>query len=83
MQHRDREHGGWFAEVGAKLGIPVIASQHTRFETYLDYYRLGWARPLVEAQGRLEEVPRPLVRGGDPQRDGRAAVDLADVWFMD
>ena len=35
-----------------KLGIPVIASQHTLFETYLDFYRLGWARPLVEAHLR-------------------------------
>jgi phosphatidylinositol alpha 1,6-mannosyltransferase len=35
-----------------RLGIPVIASQHTRFETYLDYYGLGWARPLVEAHLR-------------------------------
>ena len=35
-----------------QLGIPVIASQHTRFETYLEYYRLGWARPLLEAHLR-------------------------------
>src|SRR5687767_7442289 len=35
-----------------RLGIPVIASQHTLFETYLDFYRLGWARPLVEAHLR-------------------------------
>lgn len=32
-----------------KLGVPVIASQHTLFETYLDYYHLGWLRPLTEA----------------------------------
>ena len=35
-----------------RLGVPVIASQHTRFETYLDYYGLGWVRPLVEAHLR-------------------------------
>src|SRR5215210_1339403 len=35
-----------------QLGVPVVASLHTRFETYLDYYRLGWARPLVEAHLR-------------------------------
>lgn len=29
------------------LGIPTVASMHTRFETYLDYYRLGFLRPLV------------------------------------
>lgn len=30
-------------------GIPVVASQHTLFETYLEHYGLGWARPLAEA----------------------------------
>ena len=31
------------------IDVPVIASVHTRFETYLDYYRLGLLRPLAEA----------------------------------
>ncbi|MGC4250170.1 MAG: glycosyltransferase family 1 protein [Sphingobium sp.] len=30
-----------------RQGIPVVASLHTRFETYLDYYRLGLLRPMV------------------------------------
>lgn len=30
-------------------GIPVVASLHTRFETYLDYYRLGFLKRPVEA----------------------------------
>ena len=29
--------------------IPVVASLHTRFETYLDYYGLGWLRPVLVA----------------------------------
>ena len=29
-------------------GIPVVASLHTRFETYLDYYRLGVLRRSVD-----------------------------------
>lgn len=29
-------------------GIPVVASLHTRFETYLDYYRLGLLRGPVD-----------------------------------
>ena len=33
-------------------GVPVVASLHTLFETYLDYYRIGWARPVVEAHLR-------------------------------
>lgn len=41
---------GWQAAVLARaLGTPVVASVHTRFETYLGYYGLGWTRPVVEA----------------------------------
>jgi len=41
---------GTRAQTFAKeLGVPVVASMHTRFETYLDYYGLGWLRPLVQA----------------------------------
>lgn len=29
-------------------GIPVVASLHTRFETYLDYYRLSFLRGTIE-----------------------------------
>jgi phosphatidylinositol alpha 1,6-mannosyltransferase len=29
-------------------GIPVVASLHTRFETYPRYYGLGFAEPLIE-----------------------------------
>lgn len=35
-----------------RAGIPAVASLHTLFETYLDYYRIGWARPMVEAHLR-------------------------------
>lgn len=31
-----------------RLGVPVVSSLHTRFETYLSYYRLGWLRPALE-----------------------------------
>ncbi len=31
------------------MGVPVVASVHTRFETYLEYYGLGWVRPMGEA----------------------------------
>lgn len=30
-------------------GLPVLASVHTRFETYMRYYRLGFTEPLLEA----------------------------------
>ncbi|MEO8619304.1 MAG: glycosyltransferase family 1 protein [Sphingomicrobium sp.] len=32
-----------------KQNIPVVASVHTRFETYLQYYGLQWAEPAVRA----------------------------------
>jgi glycosyltransferase involved in cell wall biosynthesis len=35
-----------------RLGVPVVASFHTRFETYFEHYGLGWARPLAEAHLR-------------------------------
>jgi glycosyltransferase involved in cell wall biosynthesis len=35
-----------------ELGVPVVASLHTRFETYFDYYGLGWLRPAAEAHLR-------------------------------
>ena len=35
-----------------RLGVPVVASMHTLFETYLEYYGLGWARPIAEAHLR-------------------------------
>ena len=31
-----------------RRGIPVVASVHTRFESYASYYRLGLLEPLIE-----------------------------------
>ncbi len=33
---------------GRRMGLPVVASLHTRFETYLSYYGLDWLRPSAE-----------------------------------
>jgi phosphatidylinositol alpha 1,6-mannosyltransferase len=30
-------------------GLPVLASVHTRFETYFRYYNMAWAEPAAEA----------------------------------
>jgi len=35
-------------KIAADLNVPVVASLHTLFETYLDYYGLGFARPMGE-----------------------------------
>lgn len=44
---------GCRAQTFAKeIGVPIVASMHTRFETYLDYYGIGWARPLLDAHLR-------------------------------
>jgi phosphatidylinositol alpha 1,6-mannosyltransferase len=32
--------------------IPVLASVHTRFETYFRYYNMAWAEPAIEAMLR-------------------------------
>src|SRR5262245_20101258 len=29
--------------------LPVLASVHTRFETYLRYYNMAWGEPVIEA----------------------------------
>lgn len=40
---------GWQALHHARRrSIPVVASLHTRFETYADYYRLGFLRGVIE-----------------------------------
>ncbi len=31
-----------------ELGVPAVSSLHTRFETYFDYYGLGWLKPWME-----------------------------------
>ena len=31
-----------------QAGIPAVASLHTRFETYLAYYGLGWLEPVLD-----------------------------------
>lgn len=38
-----------FAEQRA---VPLVTSMHTHFESYLDYYRLGWLKPVLEAHLR-------------------------------
>lgn len=44
---------GTRAQTFAKqMGVPVVASLHTRFETYFRFYRLGVLKPLAEAHLR-------------------------------
>ena len=66
------------------LGIPVVASVHTRFETYLEYYGLGWVRPAGEAILRrfytgLDEVFVTSEGFAEVLREQKL-VDHAAVW---
>lgn len=36
--------------LGRHLKVPVVASLHTLFDTYLDYYGLGFLRPMARRQ---------------------------------
>lgn len=65
-------------------GLPVVASVHTRFETYGDYYRLGWLRNRAEALLRrfyfdLDEVWAPSEGMARVLREGGFARRVA-IW---
>jgi glycosyltransferase involved in cell wall biosynthesis len=67
-----------------RMGIPVVASLHTRFETYLDYYRLSFLRGTMERYldrfyGDADLILAPTA----PIRDDLAArhgVDRVGIW---
>ena len=66
------------------MGVPVVASVHTRFETYFEYYGLGWARPIGEAMLRrfyaeLDEVFVTSAGFGDVLREQRL-IGHSAVW---
>jgi glycosyltransferase involved in cell wall biosynthesis len=66
------------------MGVPVVASVHTRFETYLAYYGLGWLRPVGEAVLRrfyagLDEVFVTSDQFGDVLREQRL-ITHSSVW---
>lgn len=39
-------------KLARRLGAPVVASVHTHFDGYLDYYALGWLKPLLQSRVR-------------------------------
>ena len=68
-----------------ELGVPVVASIHTRFETYLEYYGFGFARPLMEHMlGRfyagLDEVFVTTAGFGETMRDAGIISAEPAVW---
>ena len=57
-----------------KKGLPVVASYHTRFETYAQYYGLGFLEPLMikiqkRFYNRVDEVLSPSQMMGEILRE--------------
>lgn len=66
------------------LRTPIVASLHTHFETYCDYYGLGWLRPAVEwhldrfyRRSDMILVPTPSIMQAMAVRHGH---DKVRVW---
>lgn len=69
---------------GRQAGLPVVASLHTRFETYLSYYGLDWLRPTAERYldrfyGGCDRVLAPNAPIADLLR-ARGLGDRVRVW---
>ncbi|MDQ3145144.1 MAG: glycosyltransferase, partial [Pseudomonadota bacterium] len=64
--------------------IPVVASVHTRFETYLGYYHLEWLEPAVRAilrrfYGRCDAIVAPAESTAAILRAQRMNRDIS-IW---
>lgn len=67
-----------------KRGIPVLASMHTRFETYPRYYGLAFMEPIVEAllrrfYRRCDAVVAPSESMAQVMREQRMSYDIG-IW---
>ncbi len=67
-----------------KWDIPVVASVHTRFETYLRYYGLAFAEPLIEAwlrrlYRRCDEIFAPSESMAQLLREQRMSYNVG-IW---
>ena len=67
-----------------KNGVPVVASVHTRFETYMQYYRLQWLEPVIRAilrrfYHRCDAILAPAESTAAILRAQRMAKDIS-LW---
>ena len=67
-----------------KRDIARVASVHTRFETYFQYYRLGWAEPWARAglrrlYQRCDALIAPAQSTVDVLRDQKMNADIS-IW---
>jgi glycosyltransferase involved in cell wall biosynthesis len=72
-------------DFGVELGVPVIASLHTLFQTYLDYYGLGFLRPAGERYldrfyGRCDYVLAPNELLADDLRGSTGLGERVRIW---
>ena len=71
-------------KLACAMGVPVVASFHTRFETYLEYYGMGWFRSAGEAvlkrfYAGLDEVFVTSEGFGEVLRE-QGMIEHAAVW---
>jgi phosphatidylinositol alpha 1,6-mannosyltransferase len=64
--------------------LPVLASVHTRFETYLRYYNMAWGEPVIEAilrrfYRRCDALVAPAESMAQLLRDQRMNYDIG-IW---
>lgn len=64
--------------------LPVLASVHTRFETYLRYYNMAWAEPAMEAMlrrfyRRCDALVAPSESMAQVLREQRMNYDVS-IW---
>ena len=67
-----------------KSGLPVLASVHTRFETYLRYYNMAWGEPVMEAflrrfYRRCDALVAPSESMAQVLREQRMNYDIS-IW---
>ncbi len=67
-----------------RRNLPVLASVHTRFETYFRYYNMAWFEPVVEAilrrfYRRCDALVAPSESFAQVLRDQRMNYDI-DIW---
>ncbi len=67
-----------------RRGLPVLASVHTRFETYFRYYNMAWFEPVIEAilrrfYRRCDALVAPSESFAQVLRDQRMNYDI-DIW---
>ncbi|NKJ41162.1 glycosyltransferase involved in cell wall biosynthesis [Novosphingobium sp. SG720] len=67
-----------------RRGLPVLASVHTRFETYFRYYNLAWLEPVIEAilrrfYRRCDALVAPSESMAQVLREQRMNYDIG-IW---